>query len=108
MKKKKEEEKNTSIDTLEIEMTRITRQLKYYTLQLKYLKNSLITIKELPTLAYILKNHPCSCNFLCNQEGSTTETMIKGVVEAKYKADKAIVHGLLRMYFHDYFVEACE
>ena len=34
--------------------------------------------------------------------------MIKGVVEAKYKADKAIVHGLLRMYFHDYFVEACE
>ena len=28
-------------------------------------------------------------------------TVIREVVEAKYKADKTIVHGLLRMYFHD-------
>ena len=31
--------KCTSIDTLEIEMTRITRQLEYYKLQLKYPEN---------------------------------------------------------------------
>ena len=31
--------KHTSIDTLEIEMTHITRQLKYYKLQLKYREN---------------------------------------------------------------------
>ena len=30
------------------------------------------------------------------------------MVEAKYKADKTIVPHLLRMYFHDYFVHACE
>ena len=32
--------KHTSIDTLEIEMTRIARQLEYYKLQLKYPENS--------------------------------------------------------------------
>ena len=31
--------KHTSIDTLEIEMTRITRQFKYYKVQLKYPEN---------------------------------------------------------------------
>ena len=34
-----EEKKHMSIDTLEIQMTRITRQLEYYKLQLKYLEN---------------------------------------------------------------------
>ena len=34
-----EEQKHTLIDTLEIEMTRIIRQLKYYKLQFKYLEN---------------------------------------------------------------------
>ena len=34
-----ERKKHMSIDTLEIEMTHITRQLKYYKLQLKYLEN---------------------------------------------------------------------
>ena len=34
-----EEEKHTSIDMLEIEMTRITRQLKYNKLQFKYPEN---------------------------------------------------------------------
>ena len=34
-----EEKKHMSIDTLEIEMTRITRQLEFYKLQLKYLEN---------------------------------------------------------------------
>ena len=34
-----EEKNHMSIDTLEIEMTRITMQLKYYKLQLKYPKN---------------------------------------------------------------------
>ena len=30
------------------------------------------------------------------------------VVKAKYKANKTIDLGLLRMYFHDYFVHVCE
>ena len=34
-----EENKHTSIDILGIEMTRITRQLKYYKLELKYPEN---------------------------------------------------------------------
>ena len=42
-----------SIDTLEIEMTRITRQLEFYKLQLKYVENITITLGELPKLAYI-------------------------------------------------------
>ena len=29
---------------------------------------------------------------------------MREVVEAKYKVDKTIVPGLLRMYFHNYFV----
>jgi peroxidase len=39
---------------------------------------------------------------------STAETVIREVVEAKYNADKTIVPGLLRMYFHDCFVQVCE
>jgi hypothetical protein len=35
----KKKKKHVSIDMLEIEMTHITRQLKYYKLQLKYPKN---------------------------------------------------------------------
>ena len=35
--------------------------------------------------------------FLCNREGFIVETMIKDVVEAKYKDGKTIVHGLLHM-----------
>ena len=34
-----DDEKHTSIDTLEIEMTRITRQLKYCKVQFKYPEN---------------------------------------------------------------------
>jgi hypothetical protein len=35
----REENKHMSIDKLEFEMTRITRQLKYYRLHLKYSEN---------------------------------------------------------------------
>ena len=52
--------------------------------------------------------HPCSCNLLCNRESSTLETVIREVVEVEYKADKNIVHDLLRMYFHDCSVQVCE
>ena len=34
--------------------------------------------------------------------------MIREVMEAKYKADKTIVLGLLWMYFHDFFVQVYE
>jgi hypothetical protein len=34
-------------------------------------------------------------------EGSIVEMVIIKVVEAKHKADKAIVPRLLRMYFHE-------
>ena len=44
-----------STNTLEIEMTRVTRQLEYFKLQLKYLENITITLGELPKLTYILK-----------------------------------------------------
>ena len=38
--------KHTSIDTLDIEMTRITRQLKYYKLQLEYTENITHNIRK--------------------------------------------------------------
>ena len=44
----------------------------------------------------------------CNRKASITETVIREVAEAKYKADKTIVHGLLQMYFHICFVRVCE
>ena len=34
--------------------------------------------------------------------------MIREVVEAKYKADKTIVHGVLWMYFHNGFMQVYE
>ena len=76
-----------SIDTLKIEMTRITGQLKY---------PGNITHKSRRT-SHTHLSQPCSCNFLYNREGSTTETMIIEVVEAKYKADKTIGPSLLWM-----------
>ena len=68
---------------VEIEMTHITRQLKYYKLQLKYPEN--ITNNNRRTSYTYLHTYVqhCSCNFLCNWEGSTTETVIREVVEAK-------------------------
>ena len=45
-----EEEKHTSIDTLEIEMTCITRQLEYFKLHLKYLENITYNRLNLKTL----------------------------------------------------------
>ena len=49
-----EGKKHTSIDQLEIEMTRITRQLKYYKLQLKYPKNITFNNKR-TSYTHILK-----------------------------------------------------
>ena len=43
-----------------------------------------------------------------NDTCSTAETVIREVVKAKYKTDKSIVAGLLRMYFHDCFVQVGE
>ena len=60
---------NTSIDTLEIEMTSIIRQLKYYKLQLKYPKN-IIHCNRRTSYTYLHTYvQPCSCSFLCSQEG---------------------------------------
>ena len=50
----------------------------------------------------------CNLVLLRDQEGSTFQTVIKEVVEAKDKADKTIALCLLRMYFHDRFVHMCE
>ena len=36
------------------------------------------------------------------------EVVIREVVEAKYKADKIIFLGLMRMYFHEFFEKVCE
>ena len=86
---------------LEIEMTHITRQLKYNKLQLKYPENITHNIRRTSyTHTWI---QPCSCNFLCNQEGSIAEMVIREVVEAKYKADKTIVPDLLCMYVPQLF-----
>lgn len=38
---------------------------------------------------------------------ANVEDVIKAVVQAKYNNDKTIVPGLLRMYFHDCFVQVC-
>ena len=59
---------HTSIDTLEFEMTRITRQLEYCKLQLKYLENithnsSITSYTHLHTYLQLF-----SCNFLCDRE----------------------------------------
>ena len=73
---------------------------KYHKLQLKYPEN--ITHNNRRTSYTHLRTwvEPCFSNFLCNREGSTIETVIKEMMEAKYKADKTIVLGFLRMYFH--------
>ena len=48
------------------------------------------------------------CNVLCKGEVSTAETVIKEVMHAKYKVDKTIVHGLLRIFFHTCLMHVCE
>ena len=48
-----EEGKHTSVDTLEIEMARITRQLEYFKLQLKYpgsITHNMLNLKTLDAL----------------------------------------------------------
>ena len=100
--------KDMSIGTLAIKVIRITRQLKYYKVQLKYPEN--ITHNSRRTSYTYLHTpvHRCSYIFFCNREGSTIETIIREVVEAKYKADKTILLGLLHMYFRECFVHGCE
>ena len=70
----------------------------YYKVQLKYQEN--ITHNNRRT-SYTHLHNLSSCNFLCNREGSTIDMVIREVVEAKHKANKTIVLGRLRMYFHD-------
>ena len=67
-------------------------------------KTDPITIWELPTLTYILKFSLVLVIFFV----TTVEMVIREVVEAKYKGKKTIVHGLLRMYFHDSYVQVFE
>ena len=55
-----------SIDKLEIQMTRISRQLEYYKLRLKY--QVPITLGELPKLTYILKFSFALAIFFCTWE----------------------------------------
>ena len=50
-----EEKNHTSIDTLEIETTCITRQLEYYKLQLTYPENITHNNRRIPILTYILR-----------------------------------------------------
>ena len=67
-----EGKKHASIDMLEIEMTRITRQLKYYEVQLKYMENITYNNRRTSYTHSHTSVQLCSCNFLCNWEGSTT------------------------------------
>jgi hypothetical protein len=83
-----EQQKHTSIVTLEIEMTCITRQLKYCKVQLKYPENITHNIKR------------TSCTHLHNKftlvivipfvtgKALQLRQWIREVVEGKYKADK--------------------
>ena len=89
-------------------MTRVTRQLKYYKLQLMYPENITHNNRRISYTHSHTQIQPSTCKFLCNWEGSTTEMVISEVMEAKYKIDKTIVPHLLRMYFHDCFMQVCE
>ena len=60
--------KHKSIDTLEIKMTRITRQLEYYILQLKYPENITHNSRRNFYTHLHIWVQLCSCNFLCKRE----------------------------------------
>jgi hypothetical protein len=79
-------------------------QLTRYKLQFTYSENMTHNSRRTSYTPLHTENQPCSCNFLCNRESSTFETMIIKVVKVEYNYDKTIVHGLLRMYFHYCFV----
>ena len=67
-----------------------------------------VAVGELPTLTHIPKFNLVLVISFCNREGSSSKMMIREAMEAKYKFDKTIVPCLLRMYFHNWFVQICE
>lgn len=63
----------------------------------------LITIFAVSTECLDVGFYKTNCPANANVEG-----VIKAVVRVKYQKDKSIVPGLLRMYFHDCFVQVCK
>lgn len=64
-------------------------------------------VVALVLLLQILSSHSLEVGFYKTNcpASANVEGVIKGVVQAKFNNDKSIVPGLLRMYFHDCFVQ---
>ena len=92
-------------------MTRITRQIKYYKLKLKYPENITHNSKRTSYTHLHTSIQRCSCNFLVTKKAlQLVLVLVLGqlITILVLVLVMSIVLGLVRMYFYECFVQVCE